>query len=214
MSASESATGIVGLDVAKGRHEQHPRLASRNARGGAQLERRGVGPVDVLEHEQERRLGADADEQVGDGRVKPVALGVGVRGRHARQLADSLLEAGHETGQLSGSLTEVPAQDSGSVWATRWSSAVANGPCGDPDHAVAVAVEDDRALGRDLVRQLAHEPALPGPGLPRDERCTASLPGGPRQQRPQCVRARGHVRRTRMSATSRSGPGSGTPTLI
>ena len=165
--------------------------------------------MDVLEHEQERRLGADADEQVGDGRVQPVALGVGIRGRHARQLADPLLEAGHETGQLPSSRTEVPAQDlrlgvgdevveRGRERAVRRSH-----------DAVAVAVEDGRALGRDVVRQLAHEAALPRPGLARDERRAASLRRRSAAAAPAVRRARGHVRRTRTSARAGVGPEAG-----
>ena len=79
--ASRRAPGHVGLGVAEG-GEQQQRAPAGGAREVAQeQQRRRVGPVPVLEHEQHRPPAADAGEQVGHRRVQPVALGVRDRPR-------------------------------------------------------------------------------------------------------------------------------------
>ena len=50
-----------------------------------------------------------------------------------------------------------------------------DGLVGDADDSVAGAVEDERAVPRGLVRELPHEPALAGSGLPGDERDAPAL---------------------------------------
>ena len=57
----EASQGALRLDLvtAIGRHQQHPPLAGRVREEGHEIQRRPVGPVQVLEHEDERSIGAD-----------------------------------------------------------------------------------------------------------------------------------------------------------
>ena len=68
----------LGLGVAEGRDQQQPRLGGRARQVAQQQQRRGVGPVDILEQQQQRPLPAGLGQQRGDRRVQAVALGVGV----------------------------------------------------------------------------------------------------------------------------------------
>ena len=175
--------GHVRLHVPERGDEQHARLCAGAHEMSHQLERRRVGPVHVLEDEQQRRRGADADEEVRDGRVQAVTLGVGVR-RGARQVADPLAQAGQKPRQLTAARAEMPAQR---LWLGVRDEVLERRherPVGRPDDAVAIAVEDGR-LCRDRVSELAHEPALARPGLAGNERCATTLGGRSRQQGPQ-----------------------------
>ncbi len=51
-------------------------------------ERRGVRPVGVLEHEQDRPAATDVGKQAGYRRVEAVALGVGIGLDRRRKLTD------------------------------------------------------------------------------------------------------------------------------
>ena len=62
--------GDVRLGVAKRRDDQHPRRGARADEVSDEEQRRRVGPVQVLEHEQDGRLGRDADEELGHRRVE------------------------------------------------------------------------------------------------------------------------------------------------
>ena len=92
--------GDVGVRVPERGDEKHPRSGARAHEVTHQLQRRRVGPVHVLEHEQHRGLRADPDEQGGDGGVQPVALRVRVRRRRTRRVADAPRELGQQTGEL------------------------------------------------------------------------------------------------------------------
>ena len=69
-------------------------------------QRRRVGPVPVLDHEQRGPTAREVDEQVGYGRVQPMALGVriGIDGR--RQVADPHGEIRKETRQFAAAGAE------------------------------------------------------------------------------------------------------------
>ena len=78
----------VGLGVAERGEQQHA-CVSRGACEMAQEEQgRRVGPVPVLEHEQRRPAAGDADEEIRDGRVQPVPLGIRIGPDRGRKLAD------------------------------------------------------------------------------------------------------------------------------
>ena len=79
-----------------------------------------------------------------------------------------------------------------------------------PDDAVAVAVEHDCALGRNLAGELAHEPALAGAGLAGEKRRAAPFPGGTGQERPERRELpRASCERERRGQAKRAGKGNG-----
>ena len=96
----------VGLGVAEGREEQQAGAPGRAGQVPQEQKRRGVRPVPVLEHEQDRPSAADVGEQVGDRRVEAVALGVGVGLDRLRQLADQGRQIGQQPGQLAAAGAE------------------------------------------------------------------------------------------------------------
>jgi hypothetical protein len=147
----------VGLRVAKGRHHEQSRPPRGPRQVAQQAERGGVGPVGVLEHKQHGVVAARALEQVGDRRVQPVALGVGIGRRAVRQQAvdPQIAERLHERA------------------------------VGRTHHRVARAVEDERAAARRVGRELAHEPALARARLAADERDPPALASRPRDERAQ-----------------------------
>ena len=65
-----------------------------------QLQARLVGPVQVVEHEDDRTLPARLLQQSHHGRIEEVALGVWIGGLGRRQLPQTLTEGGHHAGQL------------------------------------------------------------------------------------------------------------------
>ena len=96
----------VGLGVAEGGEHEHARAAGGARQVAQQQQRRGVGPVPVLEHEQHRPSAGDAGEQVGHGRVQPVALGVRIGLDRGRQLADPGRQVGEQARELAAAGAE------------------------------------------------------------------------------------------------------------
>ena len=134
--------------------------------------------------------------------MEAVALGVGVRRDGRPELADQLGQAGQEPRELAAACPEMAPERLG-LEAPR--EVVESGrvrPVRRPDDTVAVAVEHGGPLLGDGARELADEPALARPGLPRDERRAAALAGKPRQERPQrrkLVRPAGEGKRRRQA---------------
>ena len=202
--------GDVGLVVAEGRHDQHPRRGTRPDEMAHEPERRRVRPVDVLEDDEERPLRADADEQVGDRRVQPVALGVRIGRRRRGRVADTGREPREEARQLAATLGEVRAQRVRIGVAHEVLECRRERPVGRADGGVAVAVEHRCALGGDLAGELAHEPALAGAGLAGEKRRAAPFPGGTGQERPERRELpRASCERERRSQAKRAGKGNG-----
>ena len=69
---------VGDLALAVGAEEQHPPRRGRAHEVAQQLQRRPVGPVQVVEDEHDRRLGADLADQRGDGVEEAEALRVGL----------------------------------------------------------------------------------------------------------------------------------------
>ena len=116
--------GHVG--VAEGGQQQQARAGAAAGQVAQQAERRPVGPVGVLEHEQDRARLADAGQQVGDRGVQAVAdrVRVGV-GRLARPHRD----VGQQARELAAGRPERGAAAvSGSTSRASWSSASTNAP--------------------------------------------------------------------------------------
>jgi hypothetical protein len=149
-------------------------------------QRRRVGPVQVLEHQQNGRLGRDADEKLGHRGVEAQPLGVRVGGRPS-------LRAGGTRAELRDEPCEVDrrgAEDvqNGGRDAARPDELGEGGRerrVGRADDGVAVPVEHRRPFLCELGGELPDEPALPGAGLARDERRTTALTDRPREQRAQ-----------------------------
>ena len=139
----------------------------------------------VLDHEQDGTAPADAAQDVGDRGVEPVASGVGVRGRRARQLADPRGEGGREARELArrhaGDVAELCGVDA----AREVVEGLDERPVGRAYHRVAGAVEHQRAGGCRLAGELAHEAALAGARLAAQEHDAAALARRPRQHRAQ-----------------------------
>ncbi len=141
--------------------------------------------MDVLDDEDDRRLGRCADEEVRHGRVQTVPLGVRVGSRRRSEVSHPRREARKQPGELSPARTEVPRER---LRRQRRDEVLERGrerPVRRADDGVAVAVEDDRALLCRGAGELADETALAAPGLAGDERGTTALARGARQQRPQ-----------------------------
>ncbi len=155
------------LGVPERGEQQHARLRGRPREMPEEQERGGVGPVAVLQHEQQRPVTADAGQQVGDRGVKAMPLGVRICGDRRRQLADAKPEVGEEPHELPAGRAEPVAQLRGIRAAGQVVEALGERAVGRGHDGVAGAVEDERALLRRHVRELAHEPALAGARLPR-----------------------------------------------
>ncbi len=158
----------VGLGVAEGREQQHAGVSGGARQVPQEEQRRRVGPVPVLEHEQHRPAPADAGEQVGNRRVEAEALGVGIGLDRRGQLADPGRQIGQQPGQLAAAGAERGAQLGGIGDPRRgWSSASTNGPVGRPHDGVAGAVEDQRAIrAPPRAANSRTSRLLPSPGSP------------------------------------------------
>ncbi len=172
----------VGVGVAKGRDQQHPGGRAGPHEVTQELERRGIGPVHVLEHDEERCLRADPDEQVGDRGVEPVPLGVGIGRDRPGEGADARLELREQSRQLAAGRTEMPSEHLGLRVADEVLEGGRERAVRRPDDGVAVAVEHGRALLGHVARKLPHEAALARAGIAGDERRAAPLPGGAGQK--------------------------------
>ena len=176
--------GDVCLGVPERRHDQHARRGARADEVADEEERRRVGPVKVLEHEQHGRLVRDRDEQLRHGRVESQPLGVRVRRAPARGAGRG--EVGDEPREVCSRgaepVEERPAHAAaaGELHEGRGERRVRGS-----DDRVAVAVQDDRALLGELSGELADEPALARARLAGDERRPPSFPDGARQEGPQ-----------------------------
>ena len=140
----------------------------------------------VLDHEHDRAVAPQDLEQARDGRVKAVALGVGIAGdrrcprrlgRKGRHQAPELRGTGPERGgQLAG------VDDVGQSLERLGKRAVRR-----LHDRVARAVGDERAVGRRIGRELTYQPALARAGLPAEQHDPQALPRRPREQRPQLL---------------------------
>jgi hypothetical protein len=157
--------------------------------------------VPVLEHEEHRPPPAHGREQVGHRRVEAVALGVGVRldGLRAhRQLRQ-------QPRQLSAGRAERGLQLLRVDLAGEVVERLHERPVRRVHDRVARAVEHERAAGRRLAGELAHEPALARARLAADDHHPAALPLRPGHQaaeRGQLARAPDERERRRVGQGS------------
>ena len=199
----------VGLEVAEGGDEQHPRGAAGSHQVADEQQRRDVRPVHVLQHEQHRRAPADRREQVREGGVQEMALGVRVGGAGRRQAADEVGQVGEEARQLAAPRPEVGSQRRRVAAAHERVEGLHERPVRCRDDGVAGPVEHDGALG---CERLSRARARGGSSLPPARRRRAPR-AAPRRARAAAGRsgsqARGSVRRTGTTVAGAAAPGEG-----
>ena len=184
-SASAQRVGHVGLRVAEGHDQQQPRPPARAHEVPHQVERGHVGPVGVLEHEQQRPVAADPGQQIGHRRVQAVPLGVRVRLDRRGRLARPGREVRQQAHELAVGRPERRPQRLRPADARQVVERLDERPVGRADHRVAGAVEDEHAAGGHLGGELAHEAALARARLAADQHGPAPGALVPRQLRPQ-----------------------------
>ena len=136
-------------------------------------------------------------EQVGDRAVQPVALGVGIRRRRRRQLADALGQVGQQARELAAALAEVGAQLGGigrRARAGRAPRRTGGTGAGPPRRRRRRARR--RRRGVRLLGELADQAALARAGLAADEREPQPVAVGRRDAGPAASRAPSSVPRT------------------
>jgi FAD/FMN-containing dehydrogenase len=176
--------GKVGLRVAEGGKQQHPRAARRPRQVAQEQQRRRVGPVPVLQREQHGST-TDPREQLRHRRVQPVALRIRIGLHRRRQRA----HAGRQVGQQARQLAAGGAQRASQLLRFQHPHEVLERlderAVGRVHDRVARAVEHERAAPGGLRGELAHEAALARAGLAADERHAPALVVGGGQERPQ-----------------------------
>ena len=100
----------MGLGGAIGAEHEHSALVGRSCNVAEQQQRRPVGPLQVVEHEQDRRRRGDLGQQAGHGLEQPVALGLRLALDRRRQLGRAPAQLGNEPGQLGAVLARAGPQ--------------------------------------------------------------------------------------------------------
>ena len=197
----------VHLRVAERRQQQHAPAPARARQVPQEQERPRVGPVAVLEHEQQRPPAAGVREQGGDRRVQPVALGVRVGDDRRRQSANARGEVRQQPGQLACAGAKLGHGVLGALGdAHETVERLDERPVGRRDDRVAGAVEHQRPPLGQIGGELAHEPALAGARLTRQQHDAPLLARGARHQRAQQVELRRAAHeRERRGGTERVG---------
>ena len=168
----------VGLGVAERGEQEQARITAGSREVPQEQQCRSVGPVSVLDDQEHWTLFGDSREELRDGRVEPVALGVGVCLDGWRQLAGALGEMREQPRELTASRAERRTQlvrldrpreaverlHERTVWSVH--------------DLVAGAVQDEHAGARRVDCELAYEPALARARLAADEDHAAFLAGG------------------------------------
>ncbi len=175
-----------------------------------QQQRRPVDPVQVVEDEQQRRALRRAADQRRDGFEEAIALGLGIL-RRGSGPGGAGSRGQERLGQDPGELREVAGGDRivrpGAV-AQPVAQRLDERLVGAQRLLLAAPVEDGRAAGVGLGRELRGEPRLADPGLAVEQHepalAAARLPPG--QPQPlQLVRAPDERRGRRRSADHRQG---------
>ena len=174
----------VGLRVAERGEQEEARVPGRPGEVAEEHERRRVGPVAVLEHEQDRAP-PDAAEQVRHRGVQAVALRVGIGLDRRRQLPDTGRQVGQQPGELPAGGAERVPQLGRLEHAREVVERLDERPVGRAHHRVAGAVEHERAAPGRLEGELAHEAALARAGLAAEEGDPPALVLPRRHERPE-----------------------------
>ena len=193
---------VVDLGVAVGAEEHRAPRLRRPHQVAHQLQRRAVGPLQVVEHEQQRGAGGDLGQQRGQGVEQPLALDPGLgldRGppRGRSELRQQRREVGRARAE--------PLRRAGQRGAARPAAQhLEHRLVGAGARLVEAPEQDDRAVAMDRARELGGQARLADPRLageqdeaplvlggrvPRRvqgaERLLAADEGMPRRRRPE-----------------------------
>jgi len=179
----------VELDVAVETEGEHPLPRHRPRDVPEHGDRVAVGPVEVVEDEQDGRTLRRGDQELRDGVEQPEALLVGLQRDRLGYVGQPLAQRRHQAGEGRGAGAEVTAQLVGSDGAGVGLDRLDERPVRRrPLALVATAGEDTRPLAPRQLRDLLRQARLPDPGLPddHDERALARVypveeAGDPRQ---------------------------------
>ena len=146
------------LIVAVGCDHHHRQAPQPSGKESQQIERRRIGPVEILQHENERALGADTRKEVANEVEESVLAG------HCRELG--LIADGFWNGRqaVNGPVVTIDL-DPGSVGRRR-------------RQVVAAAGQHETVSPFGLVDEVVDESGLTDPGLATDQNERAMTPGG------------------------------------
>ena len=181
-SGEQAGERLVGLRVAHRGHEQHPLRRGRPHEVADELERGVVGPVQIVEHHEQRRRAGDLGQQRGQRVEEPQAARVGLPGPQ-RLAAD--LGLGRRRSDLREDDPEIggaPAEARGHGRERRAAGPPAqqlhDGLVGRRRVLVEAPVEHERTVGVGVVRELGREPRLADAGVAGEHDQAAGGGGG------------------------------------
>ena len=174
------------------RHDQQQRLpGGEQGQRGQALERPGVGPVDVLDHQEQRRGRRGRRRQLAHGMQRPLLAGRGAhrrgegakrgRRRHVEQVVEEQLAVGGDRPGRGGAFDRRPtlvlldrAGDAEQA-ARQAADRVPARFRAEVEHRRGVAGKAERPR---MGRELGDEPRLADPGIAADDDDPAALPFG------------------------------------
>ena len=152
---------VVELGVAVGAEEHRAPRLRRPDQVAQHLQRRAVGPLQVVEHEQQRRAGGDLRQQRGQGVEQPLALDA--RLRLDRGAPRGRAELGQQRGEVGRARAE-PLGGAGQRGAARPAAQhLEHRLVGARAGLVEAPEEDDRAVAVDGARELGRQARLADP---------------------------------------------------
>ncbi len=172
--------GMAGLEIGVAVRAHDHQRGRRHVGEHVAQHRHGrlAGPVEIVEHDQDRGVGRDERDRAGDRLQQQVALGLGVGGVRGRQVRVAAPEVRHERRQLR---TVQPDRLLDQL-RRRGVEQVGDGLdprlVGDGELLVGSAVQHDRAPTVHLGRQLGAEAGLADPRFAREEREPSFAPFG------------------------------------
>ena len=159
----------VEVGVAVGGQDEHPHRRDRAQEVAQQEQRRLVGPVQVVEHEDDRGVVRAGGQQVGDGLEQAVALGVGLGLQRLGQAGDPGAELGQQPGELARQGAQLGPQPVGGDRRGVAPQRLREGLEGGAQLRVAAAPEDGAALVVGDADGLGDQPGLADAGLAGDQ---------------------------------------------
>ena len=195
----------------RGGEEQRALRRGRAHEVGDQLERRLVGPVQVVEQHEQRRGAGDLGEQRGDRVEEAQPLGAELAAaQRRRRRRRGRAELRQHDPQLAGARAEPLGQRGERRAAGPAAQHLHDRLVGREPLLVEAAVEDDRAVVVRVVGQLGGEPRLADPGLAGEDDEAARAVGAHGARRRGAAPPRWRARRTRGGrGCRRAAPASG-----
>ena len=193
-SGERAGQGRRELRGAEPERQQHAGAGWMSQEVDEQLDRRGIGPVHVVERDEDVAVGGQRSEEVADGAIGPIAL---LR-RHRRSLRSDRLEGREDAGQLRREV----AGERGAPRRAQSQQPVVQGVGERAERQLTLelggaALEDDVSAPARCAAQLVEEAALADPGIAgdRDNRLAIRLHEllDERQLTLPAAQRRGHV---------------------